>query len=330
MTRHHRPSIEFVICSVRPPSPLRWAACAAAFCLAGVVAASATATLPRLAASSLTSPASANSSPLPSGGPSWSVASDVPIVSTDLPPIGTPGGDATPTPSDGPGSTDAPAIATLPPCPGPPTGLAAASVITHGSRATKVVALTFDDGWGPATTSRILRVLERMHVNATFFPVGLAISRDPDTWRSIVSAGYPIGDHTFDHRDLEGLCYPDQLAELTHQALVCHDVLGIVPQPIMRPPYGASDEVTRLAASGAGQRDVVLWDVDTKDWTGISADAIAARALAGTNGSIIVMHTFVANTAAALPRIIAGYRARGFRFVTVGQLLGIPGPVPFS
>ena len=97
----------------------------------------------------------------------------------------------------------------------------------------------------------------------------------------------------------------------------------------MRPPYGAYDDATQLAAIAAGDRRLVLWDVDAQDWTGISAKAIAKRALAGTKGSIIVMHTSYPNTAKALPQIIAGYRARGFRFVTIGQMIGMDGPVPY-
>jgi peptidoglycan/xylan/chitin deacetylase (PgdA/CDA1 family) len=192
-----------------------------------------------------------------------------------------------------------------------------------------VVALTFDDGWNAADTARILRILERSKVNATFFPIGRAILHAPDVWKSIVAAGFPIGDHTYDHLGLKSRCYQAQLAELTRQQSVCRRILGVDPMPFMRPPYGTFDRVTRLAATGAGEGAIVGWDVDTRDWTGLSPTAIAARALAGTNGSIVLMHTFVDNTPRALARIIAGYRARGFQFVTVGQLLGIPGPVPF-
>jgi peptidoglycan/xylan/chitin deacetylase (PgdA/CDA1 family) len=97
----------------------------------------------------------------------------------------------------------------------------------------------------------------------------------------------------------------------------------------MRPPGGLWDEATRVAASLAGEPTIVLWDVDTNDWTGIGARRIRASALSGTRGSIVVLHTSSIATVRALPGIIRGYRKRGFEFVTVGQLLGIEGSIPF-
>jgi peptidoglycan/xylan/chitin deacetylase (PgdA/CDA1 family) len=215
------------------------------------------------------------------------------------------------------------------PCAEPPDGIVAATVSFQGDRKAKVVALTFDDGYDAANTAKILSILTASHVNATFFPVGRAVDREPTVWRSIAAAGFPIGDHTYDHAHLRGRCFDAQRADIERQADVCEDVLGARPVALMRPPYGEFDPVTRLAAAAAGDTNLVLWDVDTRDWTGVSARTIVARATAGTKGSIVLMHTSAHNTALALPRIIAVYRARGYRFVTVGQLLGVPGPVPF-
>jgi peptidoglycan/xylan/chitin deacetylase (PgdA/CDA1 family) len=233
---------------------------------------------------------------------------------------------ATPSPTLAPDPTTAPP----PRCAPAPADLDPARVVSHGSRAQKVVALTFDDGYNPTNTMRILGILKRAKVNATFFPTGRAVQLFPAVWREIAAAGFPIGDHTFDHHHLAGLCYATQLLDLTRQADAVRDALGTDPMALMRPPYGSKDRNTPLAAAAAGDDAVVLWDVDTRDWSGISPWSIAKRALAGGRGSIILMHTMYAPTASALPRIIANYRARGFRFVTVGELLGIPGPAPFG
>lgn len=235
-----------------------------------------------------------------------------------------------------PGPSDAPVAEPPSPSPTPAPacvraapGLKAARVVSRGPHNRRVVALTFDDGYGPVNTLKILAILQQYRVNATFFPVGQAVHAYPSVWRRVVAAGYPIGDHTFDHARLKGLCFSAQLGELVRQQDVVSDVLGVEELPVMRPPYGARDGETALAATAAGDPTIVMWDVDTRDWSGLSAFTIAHRAIVGHSGSIVLMHTFVTATAAALPWIIGHYRARGFTFVTVGQLLGIDGPVPF-
>jgi peptidoglycan/xylan/chitin deacetylase (PgdA/CDA1 family) len=166
-------------------------------------------------------------------------------------------------------------------------------------------------------------------VNATFFPVGHAVRLDPTTWRRIAAAGFPIANHTFDHGTLAGQCYAEQRLELERAQRAYTNVLDVTSLPVMRPPGGLFDDATRAAASSAGEPTIVLWDVDTSDWTGIGFRRIRANALDGTKGSIVVLHTSSMSTVRALPGIIRGYRKRGFEFVTIGQLLGIPGPVPF-
>jgi peptidoglycan-N-acetylglucosamine deacetylase len=231
-----------------------------------------------------------------------------------------------------------PEVSGTPPLPAPtlmpngcmpaPPDVTPAAVVSHGPRTTKVVALTFDDGTNPDNVHRILGVLYSAKVNATFFPTGRSVQVAPDLWKHVAEAGYPIANHTFSHQSLKGLCFAAQLAELRHDERVLND-LGLTMLPVMRPPYEEFDLGTRLATSAAGESHVVLWDVDTEDWTGLSTGTIVRRALAGKAGSIILMHTSPVNTARGLRTIVSRYRSRGFTFVTVGQLLGIGGPVPF-
>jgi peptidoglycan-N-acetylglucosamine deacetylase len=214
-------------------------------------------------------------------------------------------------------------------CEDGPSWVTPAAVVYHGPRDEKVVALTFDDGWGGRTLRKILRVLRQKQVNATFFPLGQAVRLDPGTWRTIATAGFPIADHTFDHGTLAGKCYAEQRLELVRAQRAYKKVLDVTSLPVMRPPGGRFDDATRAAATSAGEPTIVLWDVDTNDWTGIGFRRIRANALEGTKGSIVVLHTSSMSTVRALPGIIRGYRKRGFEFVTVGQLLGIAGPVPY-
>ena len=239
-------------------------------------------------------------------------------------------GSLAPSPAGTPASSASPP-ATLPPSPPPceaPSTITPAPVVSHGDIKKKLVALTFDDGENKANTLQILDILKRRHVNATFFPTGYAMNRWPDVWKKVANADYPIANHTYSHVELAGLCFEAQRRELA-RANDTFEKLGITRLPVMRPPYELFDDTTAAAAAAEGIEAVVLWNVDTNDWQGASATSIRRSALAGGRGSIILLHTFPEATAAALPGIIKGFRARGFEFVTIGQMLGIDGPVPF-
>ena len=213
-------------------------------------------------------------------------------------------------------------------CIPPPADLQPAAVVSHGLRTSNLVALTFDDGYDAPNVERIVRFLVAHRVNATFFPTAQAVQMSPKTWQGVAQAGFPIANHTYHHISLKGICFEKQLAELNKARSVIGE-MGLPMQGLMRPPYEEFDKNTRLAAAAAAESYVVLWDVDTLDWTGLGKDAIARRALSGKSGSIILMHTSSHATAAALSRIVARYRARGYTFATVGQMLGVPGPAPF-
>lgn len=224
-----------------------------------------------------------------------------------------------------------PALVVARPTPSPSTGTAtpspqtatggAAKAVYNGSRAKKVVALTFDDGYNPVALRQILAILKREKVVATFFPYGWAVHQDVEGWHMVVAAGYPIGNHTLSHANLASLT-PDQVTDQLVRGRRTIDLYsGGTSVPLMRPPGGAFNAVTARAIAKAGYRTIVMWDVDTFDWKGPSAATILARATKGTNGSIVLMHSGPLNTPKALAAIIANYRARGFTFVTVPQLL---------
>jgi peptidoglycan/xylan/chitin deacetylase (PgdA/CDA1 family) len=266
--------------------------------------------------------------PLTSALPSAAVPSATPTLATFV------SSTLVPSPSTFPPSPTTSAPPTPMPslvggCQPPPEGITPAVAAFHGSRTQKVVALTFDDGTNPANVLKILKILQHEHTNATFFPTARSVELYPDLWRTVAQAGFPIGNHTYSHRSLLGRCYADQLAELLRARTVL-DGLGIPMLPAMRPPYEEFDDTTLLAASSAGASTAVLWDVDTLDWTGVRASTIVARALAGRQGSIVLMHTAPTTTSTALATIIDRYRHRGFTFVTIGTLLAIPGTVPFG
>jgi peptidoglycan/xylan/chitin deacetylase (PgdA/CDA1 family) len=198
---------------------------------------------------------------------------------------------------------------------------AAATVVYHGSRSERVVALTFDDAWSPPVVRRILSILAREHVAATFFPVSFAVRTSPGVWRRALREGHAIGDHTINHPVLTALPGRELRRQLIDSQRMMRAAIGKPISPYMRPPYGMWNNTVVRAASAAGFKAVVMWDVDARDWEGWTPGRLVRNATRGTNGSIVVMHALPA-TVRVLPRIIRYYRHRGFRFVTVPQLLG--------
>jgi peptidoglycan/xylan/chitin deacetylase (PgdA/CDA1 family) len=187
-------------------------------------------------------------------------------------------------------------------------------------KAPRAVALTFDDGPWPGATRKILQVLKRFHVHATFFEVGRQASEHPHLVRMVAAAGNEIGNHTFDH-PLTLQHHPAQqvTAEMwrTTKALAEENIRPT----LFRPPGGWYDDELIQEARRQHMR-VVLWDVDPRDWEpSVSAREIADNVLSKSRrGSIILLHDGggdAAHTVAALPRIIRGLRARGLRFVLI-------------
>jgi peptidoglycan-N-acetylglucosamine deacetylase len=203
----------------------------------------------------------------------------------------------------------------------------ATSVIYHGPRSERAVALTFDDAYSASVVRRILGILARQHVRATFFPVSFAVRSSPATWRRVLREGHAIGDHTINHPALTALSGSALKRQLVQSQRMIRAATGQAVSPYLRPPYGLWDRDVVRAASAAGLRAVVMWDVDARDWEGWPAARLYRNATRGTNGSIVVMHALPA-TIRVLPRIIRFYRQRGFRFVTVPEMLDPLGSRP--
>jgi peptidoglycan/xylan/chitin deacetylase (PgdA/CDA1 family) len=196
---------------------------------------------------------------------------------------------------------------------------------SHG----REVALTFDDGPGPYTP-QVLSVLERFHVHATFFAIGRMERYFSASTTRAIEDGDVIGDHTEDHPALGRLSRHDQREQLLEQ-IARVELLGGKRPTLFRPPYG-SFNATTLAELKAMHLLMVLWSVDTGDYLQPGVPAIVERALAGAHpGAIILMHDaggVRTQTVAALPQIIRGLKSRGYRIVTVPQLLMDDPPAP--
>ncbi|MDD3688194.1 MAG: polysaccharide deacetylase family protein [Bacteroidales bacterium] len=183
------------------------------------------------------------------------------------------------------------------------------------------VALTFDDGPGTFTPN-VLNALQDKNTTATFFMIGENTQKHPDFVKQIHDAGHEIGNHTWDHPDLSKLSADSQKDEIQKANNAINSLVGITPH-WLRPPYGNYDDNTESVLSSLGMQKV-LWNVDTRDWSGLSADEIYQNAIDGLkDGAIILMHDGVNNsseTAKAVPRIIDTIREKGYDIVTISNL----------
>jgi cellulose synthase/poly-beta-1,6-N-acetylglucosamine synthase-like glycosyltransferase/peptidoglycan/xylan/chitin deacetylase (PgdA/CDA1 family) len=203
----------------------------------------------------------------------------------------------------------------------------------------KTIALTFDDGPDPTWTPKILAILRREHVRATFFLVGAHAASNPSLVRAELAAGDELGSHTYTHANLAsaGWRLPLELT-LTQNALA--GAAGIRTR-LLRPPYSGATKALTAANWAAYRRAarfgylIVLTTVDTRDWAQPSVATIVRNAMPhGNSGAIVMMHDSGGNrakTVRALPEIIDRLKARGYRFVTVTAGLraaGLPNVPP--
>jgi peptidoglycan/xylan/chitin deacetylase (PgdA/CDA1 family) len=190
------------------------------------------------------------------------------------------------------------------------------------AKAERSVALTFDDGPSPRYTPRVLAMLTRLHVHATFFVIGYLAATYPELVRRERRLGMAVGNHSYNHPevppfgDLPPRLLRDEIA-LSAQILA---KLGGTPA-LFRPPGGSTSAGLVRAAAALGQR-VVLWSVDPADWSpGSSSRTIAKRVLGAVRpGSIVLLHDGGGDrsaTVAALPAIVRGIRRRGLHLVAL-------------
>lgn len=186
----------------------------------------------------------------------------------------------------------------------------------------RLVALTFDDGPWPGQTDRILDVLDEAGVKATFFLVGRQVKRHPGIARRVVRAGHDVGTHTYGHVYLPGM-RPSAARKQIVSGKKAVERISDHENTWIRPPYGAIDARSWSVIRRLKMR-VVLWDVDSRDWTKPGSRRIENTVVRTTRpGSVILMHDGGGDrrqTIEALPRIIRRLRAKGYTFVTVDEL----------
>jgi peptidoglycan/xylan/chitin deacetylase (PgdA/CDA1 family) len=190
------------------------------------------------------------------------------------------------------------------------------------SRVERAVALTFDDGPSPQYTPRVLAVLRRLHVHATFFCIGYLADEYPGLVRNELDAGMTVGNHSYNHPEVPPFDRLPQRLVADEIALGAESLRRAGADPLLfRPPGGSFSPSVIRAAERLGER-TVLWSVDPRDWQpGSTARQITRSVLAAVRpGSIIELHDGGGDRAAtisALPAIIKGIRHRHLKLIAL-------------
>ena len=189
-----------------------------------------------------------------------------------------------------------------------------------GSKGSRAIALAFADGPG-RYTGAVLEILERRQVPATFFVIGRRVRGREALVRRALTQGNDLGNHTFTHSKVTGVS--DDEIRRTQAAV--RSATGYTPC-VFRPPYGVADPRQISQAHSLGL-DTIVDCLDSEDWKEPGSRAIYRRVVSlARSDTVILMHDAGGRrrqTVAALPRIITKLRSRGYRFLTVRQLLGL-------
>lgn len=185
------------------------------------------------------------------------------------------------------------------------------------------IAITFDDGPHPQNTPRLLDILASRNVKATFYVIGRSVDLHPEVLRRTVAEGHEIGNHSHTHRLLSKLSNEEVRQEMQR----CQDAVGRaagVRPRTMRPPYGGLLQSQRELVLNEFGYPTILWSVDPLDWKRPGPSVVASRILTGTSaGGIVLAHDLHSQTVDAMPATLDGLLKRGFKFVTVSQLIAM-------
>ncbi len=189
-----------------------------------------------------------------------------------------------------------------------------------------VIAITFDDGPHPTLTPQLLDMLKQRGIHATFFVIGSMAKEHPEILQRALREGHEIGNHSYTHPNLGKMSDDGVRRELNGTKDIITNAISR-PVTLMRPPYGSITNVQKKLVHGDLGYKIILWDVDPLDWKDRNSASVSRRILEGTHkGSIILAHDIHKTTVDAMPTVLDGLLAKGFRFATVSELLAMELP----
>jgi len=209
-----------------------------------------------------------------------------------------------------------------------PTGQWYGRTFTGLARGTKQLALTYDDGPNDPHTLRLLEILARHGVHATFFLIGRYVQQRPEIARAILQAGHVIGNHTFTHPLLTFKSDAEIRRELADCHAALNDAIG-EHSNLFRPPFGGRRPAVLRIARRLGL-EPVMWKVTGYDWNAPPAETIERRVSRQIRGGDVILlhdggHKHMgadrSQTVLATKRLIIRYQSEGYRFTTISEMM---------
>ena len=188
------------------------------------------------------------------------------------------------------------------------------------------IAMTFDDGPSASLTPKLLDLLAAHHIKATFFVIGENVAEHPEIVERAAREGHEIGNHTWTHPRLDKMSDDAVRRELSRTDDAIKRAIGTRPT-LLRPPYGSiTSRQKNWIHKEFGYR-IILWDVDPLDWRRPGPMTVCNRIVKETRpGSIVLSHDIHPGTIEAMPATFNQLEAKGFKFVTVSELIGMAKP----
>ena len=190
------------------------------------------------------------------------------------------------------------------------------------------VAMSFDDGPSATLTPKLLDILKERGIKVTFFVIGENAVQHPEILARAAAEGHEIGNHTWDHPQLTKLSDVRVQEELNKTSDVIFQATGKKPT-LLRPPYGAMNpRLCHMIEEQDGMK-IILWSVDPLDWKRPGSQVVSQRILAGTKpGAIILSHDIHPGTVGAMAATLDALLAKGYKFVTVSELIAMEAKAP--
>lgn len=184
----------------------------------------------------------------------------------------------------------------------------------------KLVALCFDDGPSGDTTPKLIEGLKKRGAHATFFVVGENIAGNEAVIKSAVEAGNDVEIHCYNHTSFLTLGLETSKNGILKTSKLIQNATGKKPTHV-RPPEGALNYETQKMIKDTGF-DIILWNVDTKDWSSRDADAVYNKIISNgaDGGDILCVHDIYSTTVDGALRAIDALQAKGYKFVTISEL----------